>query len=140
MNKQMTLSEILNVYDKLSVFSQKDLDLPLEMAWNIETNLETLEPLVSRFVKIRNGKISDMITDGVIQCTSDKTPVQGSSGNYLPVLGKESEFENRLKELNDLLEMQNEVNVATVSFDNLPKTISISDIRALKFMVKPEGE
>lgn len=123
----MTTGEVVSTYEMLENFVSKDTTLPLQFAWDIEDNIESFKKIVLKFEKHKNDLLKPLNEKNAFQFIGDgKVKV---SDECIP------EFNSVTEKINELLNIENEVTIKTVSKENLPNSISNKDLRALRFMV-----
>lgn len=127
MNKKFLTKNVLQIYSDLESFINKDIDLPIQFAWDLEDNAEKLKLIVEKFYRHR---------DKIMQPLLDKNIFEEINNNQIKVKKPYiKDFEKANEEINKYMETENELEIKTVSKNDIPKSISVKDLRAIKFMI-----
>ena len=131
MNIKYTTSEVLVLYNNLDKFCKKDIKLPMKLAWVIEDNSDAMKEVVSKFEKFKANEYGKLVAAGAFEPAEE------------PGMSKiKPEFEDSLNESNRkleaLLNIDNEINIKFIKRDEVPEELTMSDLRALKFMIETE--
>lgn len=127
MNKKFLTKNVLQIYSDLESFINKDIDLPIQFAWDLEDNAEKLKSIVEKFYRHR---------DKIMQPLLDKNIFEEINNNQIKVKKPYiKDFEKANEEINKYMETENELEIKTVSKNDIPKSISVKDLRAIKFMI-----
>lgn len=132
MKKIFKTNEIINIYYALEEFIKKDVSLPTQFAWDLDDNIETLKNIVVKFEKYR---------EKLLQPLNDKNAFEQLENGNIKVKGIYSkEFISVTEEINKYLDTVNEIEIKLIDKNSLPDTLSVKDLRALRFMLKTENE
>ena len=124
--------EAIELYNNLEEFIKKDIDLPAQCVWDMEDNSEALKKVVDKFNNMSN-KMLQPLRDANAFTALD-------NGNVKVEKEYVDEFKKVNDELSKFLETDNEIDIKMISRSDLPYTLSVKDIRALKFMVGKDKE
>lgn len=124
--------EAIELYNNLEEFIKKDIDLPAQCVWDMEDNSETLKKVVDKFNNMSN-KMLQPLRDANAFTALD-------NGNVKVEKEYVDEFKKVNDELSKFLETDNEIDIKMISKSDLPSTLSVKDIRALRFMVGKDKE
>lgn len=120
--------EIIEMHNALEHFIEKDILLPISLAWIIDDNYEELKKIVIKFEKHREKKIKPL---------NDKNAFEMSENNKIIVKEKYlDEFKKISEEINSLLNIDNEIEIKIAKRSDIPTVISNKDLRAIKFMIE----
>ncbi len=125
----MKTGECVELYNRLGEFISKDIDLPLQMAWDLDDNYEALKKVNEKFEKKQAELLKPLQEKGAFEPVGDK-------GNFKVQPEYKDEFTAAMEKINGLLGTENEITIKKAKRDDLPGTISAKDLRALKFMIK----
>ena len=124
--------EAIELYNNLEEFIKKDIDLPAQFVWDMEDNSEALKKVVDKFNNMSNK---------MLQPLRDANAFTALDNGNVKV---EKEYVDEFKKVNDelakFLETDNEIDIKMISKSDLPSTLSVKDIRALRFMVGKDKE
>lgn len=121
----LTNNEILDGYIGLKEFKQKDITLPVKLSYLLVRNQKLLESYVVDIEKVRLELIH-------------KYGEETENGEYKI---KETHIETFSKELKELLEVENDLSLTTISekdFVNMSVNLSTKDVENLLFLVVQE--
>lgn len=124
--------EAIELYNNLEEFIKKDIDLPAQCVWDMEDNSEALKKVVDKFNNMSN-KMLQPLRDANAFTALD-------NGNVKVEKEYVDEFKKVNDELSKFLETDNEIDIKMISKSDLPSTLSVKDIRALRFMVGKDEE
>ena len=124
--------EAIELYNNLEEFIKKDIDLPAQCVWDMEDNSEALKKVVDKFNNMSN-KMLQPLRDANAFTALD-------NGNVKVEKEYVDEFKKVNDELSKFLETDNEIDIKMISRSDLPSTLSVKDIRALRFMVGKDKE
>ena len=124
--------EAIELYNNLEEFIKKDIDLPAQCVWDMEDNSEALKKVVDKFNNMSN-KMLQPLRDANAFTALD-------NGNVKVEKEYVDEFKKVNDELSKFLETDNEIDIKMISKSDLPSTLSVKDIRALRFMVGKDKE
>ena len=124
--------EAIELYNNLEQFIKKDIDLPAQCVWDMEDNSEALKKVVDKFNNMSN-KMLQPLRDANAFTALD-------NGNVKVEKEYVDEFKKVNDELSKFLETDNEIDIKMISKSDLPSTLSVKDIRALRFMVGKDKE
>lgn len=127
MTKTIQTKTIIELYNAVENFIQKDIELPVQFSWDLETNSETLKCIVEKFERNRSKILTPL---------HEKNAFENLDNNQIKV--KEpyiKEFEQAMKKINEYLTVENEIEIKMVKKDDIPSSISVKDLRAIKFMI-----
>lgn len=127
MTKTIQTKTIIELYNAVENFIQKDIELPVQFSWDLETNSETLKCIVEKFERNRSIILTPL---------QEKNAFENLDNNQIKV--KEpyiKEFEQAMKKINEYLTVENEIEIKMVKKDDIPSSISVKDLRAIKFMI-----
>ena len=124
--------EAIELYNNLEEFNKKDIDLPAQCVWDMEDNSEALKKVVDKFNNMSN-KMLQPLRDANAFTSLD-------NGNVKVEKEYVDEFKKVNDELSKFLETDNEIDIKMISRSDLPSTLSVKDIRALRFMVGKDKE
>ena len=124
--------EAIELYNNLEEFIKKDIDLPAQCVWDMEDNSEALKKVVDKFNNMSN-KMLQPLRDANAFTALD-------NGNVKVEKEYVDEFKKVKDELSKFLETDNEIDIKMISRSDLPSTLSVKDIRALRFMVGKDKE
>lgn len=120
--------EIIDMYKALDEFSKKDIEMPSVLAWNIYDNIIALKQVFDKFIVFRDSAFEELNSLNAFE-NPDKN-------GFMKV---KKEFEGELKSVNarleEYLEIENEIEIIKVDRDELPKVLTLKDIKALRFMI-----
>ena len=115
----MTNAEVMNCYEALKGISNSDVIFPVRFLFIRQKNMRILEPIASDFTTLKDELIKKY-------GTSDED-------GQIRVETTNSEF---MKEFNDLLEIENEVELAKVSIEDIPSEMPAKVYDMISFMVE----
>ena len=124
--------EAIELYNNLEEFIKKDIDLPAQCVWDMEDNSEKKKKVVDKFNNMSN-KMLQPLRDANAFTALD-------NGNVKVEKEYVDEFKKVNDELSKFLETDNEIDIKMISKSDLPSTLSVKDIRALRFMVGKDEE
>ena len=128
MKMKYKTKEIIDMYNALDEFSKKDIEMPSVLAWNIYDNIITLKQVFDKFVLFRSNAFENLNNLNAFEAP-DKN-------GFMKV---KKEFENDLKTANarieEYLEIDNEIDIIKINREDLPKVLTLKDIKALHFMI-----
>ena len=151
--KEFTTLEIVNIVAYINNYFTEEMsnELPLKFRWYLKKNLDAIIPIAKRFDELRDGEVKKIqekwFTDDNTEIISE--PERDANGNVvkdtdgneimqeLKHLKKEfqADYQKEFDELNlklrDILLETNEVDVATVDFDDFVD--GLSDDTAINF-------
>ena len=128
MKIKLKTQEVLEKYNLIEEFIKKDINIPVQFAWNLEDNQEKFKTVVDRFEKHRQELLQPLNDKGAFQPTDDNR--MAVKNEYI------KEFNEVTKKLNDYIMTDNELEIKTVSKDQIPDMISSKDLRAIRFMIE----
>lgn len=127
MTKTIQTRTAIELYNAIEEFIQKDIDLPVQFSWDMETNSETLKHIVEKFERNRSKILAPL---------QEKNAFENLDNNQIKVKAPYvKEFEEAMKKINEYLTVENEIEVKMVKKDDIPSSISVKDLRAIKFMI-----
>lgn len=127
MKKTLLTNEVLEIYFGIEEFVKKDINLPVQFAWDLEDNSNTLKAIVSKFEHHRDELLSSL---------KEKDAFEPLENNVFKVKKPyEEEFKKISQEIENYANTKNEIEIKTVCKDEIPDSISVKDLRALKFMI-----
>lgn len=127
MTKTFLTSTIIELYSSMEAFIKKDIELPAQVSWDLETNSETFRAIVEKFERSR-AKILNPL--------QEKNAFEITDANRIRV--KEpyiDEFQAAMEKITEYLNTENEIEIKTIQKADIPDSISVKDLRALKFMI-----
>lgn len=127
MKKTINTKTAIELYNAIEEFIQKDIDLPVQFAWDMETNSETLKHIVEKFERNRAKILTPL---------REKDAFEDIDNNQIKIKAPYvKEFEQAMKKINEYLTVENEIEIKTVKKEDIPSSISVKDLRAVKFMI-----
>lgn len=124
--------EAIELYNNLEEFIKKDISLPAQCVWDMEDNSESLKKIVDKFNNMSNKMLKPLRDANAFTALDDGQ------------VKIEKEYVDEFKKVNDelakFLETDNEIEIKMISKSDLPSTLSVKDIRALRFMVGKDKE
>ena len=124
--------EAIELYNNLEEFIKKDIDLPAQCVWDMEDNSEALKKVVDKFNNMSNKMLQPLREANAFTALDN--------GNVKVEKEYVDEFKKVNDELSKFLETDNEIDIKMISRSDLPSTLSVKDIRALRFMVGKDKE
>ena len=124
--------EAIELYNNLEEFIKKDIDLPAQCVWDMEDNSEALKKVVDKFNNMSNKMLQPFRDENAFTALDN--------GNVKVEKEYVDEFKKVNDELSKFLETDNEIDIKMISRSDLPSTLSVKDIRALRFMVGKDKE
>ena len=122
----MKTSQVIELFQNITDFLKKDIDLPKQLVWDLDDNYETLKGIVSKFEKFRDKLFDPFNQKGAFeQLEDDKLRIKEEFME---------DFNKVQEEINEYLETDNEIDIKTANRKDLPDNISLKDWQALKFM------
>lgn len=125
---KLSISQIIDKHRALCEFAEKDIELPAQVAWNIDDNLDAFKRELEKFDSKRNKLINRLIESGAAIVVDDGNRIVAATG-------REEEFHASELQINELLQVEVNVDVATISESDLPHELTVKDLHSLKFMV-----
>lgn len=127
MTKTIQTKTIIELYNAVENFIQKDIELPVQFSWDLETNSETLKCIVEKFERNRSKILTPL---------QEKNAFENLDNNQIKVKAPYvKDFEQAMKKINEYLTVENEIEIKTVKKEDIPSSISVKDLRAIKFMI-----
>lgn len=124
--------------DNQSIINSNDPNrrFSISILWNIETNFKKLLEINSRFEENREKIRSEYFTEERAESILDK------NGNPTERVKIKAEFEQDfLKEMYELVNISNEVEIATIPFESLEKyELNGSELQSIRFMINDSVE
>ena len=127
MKKTINTKTAIELYNAIEESIQTDFDLPVQFAWDMETNSETLKHIVEKFERNRAKILTPL---------REKDAFEDIDNNQIKIKAPYvKEFEQAMKKINEYLTVENEIEIKTVKKEDIPSSISVKDLRAVKFMI-----
>lgn len=128
MKKKYKTAQIIEMFNALNEFINKDITLPVNLAWIIDDNYEELKKIVLKFDKYREKLLKPL---------NEKNAFESNNENQIIVKSEYiEEFTKLTEKINSTLTINNELEIKTVNRSDIPSMISNKDLRALKFMIE----
>lgn len=131
--KNFEIEAIVNMLAGSNGLLNSDKEMDVTFLWNLDKNFRTLNNLATQIGELKeklqrkysNDEMSDKSTD--------------DDGNEVRIV--KSEYINKFQqEMQDLLMIENEVEIATVPFESLKKlgTLSGKELNSVRFMIEDD--
>lgn len=128
MKKKYKTAQIIEMFNALNEFINKDITLPVNLAWIIDDNYEELKKVVLKFDKYREKLLKPL---------NEKNAFESNNENQIIVKSEYiEEFTKLTEKINSTLTINNELEIKTANRSDIPSMISNKDLRALKFMIE----
>lgn len=128
MKKKYKTAQIIEMFNALNEFIDKDITLPVNLAWIIDDNYEELKKIVLKFDKYREKLLKPL---------NEKNAFESNNENQIIVKSEYiEEFTKLTEKINSTLTINNELEIKTANRSDIPSMISNKDLRALKFMIE----
>lgn len=119
--------EAIELYNNLEEFIKKDINLPAQCVWEIEDNSDILKGIVNKYKNISSKLLQPLKEKNAFEQNDERIMIKNE---YI------DEFNEINSSLEEYLDTDNEVTFKKIKRDALPTTLSVRDIRALKFMIE----
>lgn len=128
MKRKYKTTQVIEMFNALNEFINKDITLPANFAWIIDDNYEELKKVVLKFDKYREKLFKPL---------NEKDAFESSKENQIIVKTEYvDEFTKLTEEINSVLALDNELEIKIANRSDVPLMISNKDLRAIKFMIE----
>lgn len=128
MKKEYKTSQIIDMFNALNEFIDKDITLPVNLAWIIDDNYEELKKIILKFDNYREKLLKPLNEKNAFELKNDNQIIVKTE--YV------DEFNDISKKINSALALDNELEIKTANRSDIPTMISNKDLRAIKFMIE----
>ncbi len=128
MKRKYKTTQVIEMFNALNEFINKDITLPANFAWIIDDNYEELKKVVLKFDKYREKLFKPL---------NEKDAFESNKENQIIVKTEYvDEFTKLTEEINSVLALDNELEIKIANRSDVPLMISNKDLRAIKFMIE----
>lgn len=130
---KLNIGQIIDCYQALCKFVDKDIKLSAQTAWNIDDNIDALKHEVNKFETKRNDLINKLLDSGDAIIADNGTRI-------ITAPGRDEAFKIVDDQISELLNVETNLDISMISEKELPTELTVKDLRALKFMIQRDTD